>query len=88
MKKDTRYPYTYSCDYLRTFGGHDAGGVRLSRADASQIRQAIAVAIGMSDEELANKLADYYLANEQEVNEVGTRRIVSALKVRTSTEFA
>lgn len=66
---DSRYPYTYACDYIRAFGGHRHEGTKLSRSDASQIRQAIANAIGMDDEELAKKLADYYKANEDALTE-------------------
>lgn len=60
----SRYPYTEACDFIRQFGGTydaDVGCVlpSLSRSDASQIRQAIAKAIGMDDEELAKKIADY-----------------------------
>lgn len=68
-KTNTRYPYTYSCDYIRSFGGYDGQGVKLGRGAASQIRAAIAEAIGMDDEELAKKLADYYLEHEEEISE-------------------
>lgn len=76
---DTRYPYTHACDYLRQFGGVDAGGVRLSRSDASQLRQAVATAIGMDDEELAKKLADYYLANEETLSEAAAERLIAGM---------
>ena len=52
---DTRYPYTYAADLIRMIP--DA---KLSRSEASRIRQTIAKVIGMDDEELAKKLADYY----------------------------
>lgn len=64
MEIDSRYPYTYACDYLRGLAGYGEGGIKLSRADASQVRQGIADAIGMPDDELARKLADYYKANQ------------------------
>ncbi len=64
MENDSRYPYTYACDYLRGLAGYGEGGTKLSRADASQMRSGIAEAIGMSDDELARKLADYYKANQ------------------------
>lgn len=70
MSKDSsRYPYTYAADYLRAFAGYGPEGTKCSRADASQIRQAIARALGMEDSALAEKLADYYLANEQAVTD-------------------
>lgn len=65
MENDSRNPYTYACDYIRGLAGYDANGTKLSRADASQVRIGIAKAIGMLDEELARKLADYYKANEE-----------------------
>ncbi|WP_157378758.1 hypothetical protein [Burkholderia ubonensis] len=60
----SRYPYTEACDFIRRFSGTynaDIGCVlpSLSRCDASQIREAIAKAIGMDDAELAKKIADY-----------------------------
>lgn len=64
MKKDNRYPYTYSCDYIRGLAGYDEKGTILSRSEASMIRQGIAKALGIDDEELARKLADYYKATE------------------------
>jgi elongation factor P hydroxylase len=76
---DSRYPYTHACDYLRQFGGVDRDGVRLSRSDASKIRQAVAKAIGMDDEELAKKLADYAQANDAELSEAHMRNLTAAL---------
>ena len=54
---DSRFPYTYSCDFIRALSGYNSKGTKLSRSDASQIRQGIAKAIGMNDEELAILLA-------------------------------
>lgn len=62
---DTRYPYTYACDLIRSFVGPG-----LSRSHAAQIRQGIAEAIGMEDSELAGKLADHYLKTDLSVDEV------------------
>ena len=76
---DSRHPYTYACDYIRVFGGYGSGGVKLSRSDASQIRQAVAVAIGMDDALLAEKLADYYKANEQALSEQNAKRLLAEL---------
>lgn len=61
---DTRYPYTYASDYLRTLAGYGHHGAKLSRSDAGQIRIGIASALGMDDEELARKLADHYISKE------------------------
>lgn len=71
MKTDSRYPYTYACDYMRAYGGFDKEGTKMSRSDASKVRSAIAVAIGMTDEELAIKLADHYKANQEAVDAYG-----------------
>jgi len=63
---DSRYPYTYAADFIRSYGPFSAEGVVLSRSDASKIREAIAKALGIDDEELAKKLADAELANNQD----------------------
>jgi hypothetical protein len=64
---DTRYPYTYACDLIRSKGGYNENGIALSRSDASQIRQLFATVLGIDDTELARKLADYYKANEDKI---------------------
>jgi hypothetical protein len=56
---DTRYPYTYACDYLR-----EISDVQISRSNASRIRMKIAEAAGIPDDLLAAKLADIYLAKK------------------------
>ncbi len=63
---DSRYPYTYSCDFIRSLGPVSTGGVVLSRSDASQIHQGIAQALGIEDDELARKLADAQLENQSD----------------------
>lgn len=63
----SRHPYTNACDYIRQAIPLDYEvGCKLSRSEASQIRQAIALAIGMEDEELAIKLSDYYSGGREE----------------------
>jgi hypothetical protein len=52
--------YTYSSDYIRTIAGCNAESFKLSHFEASLIRQAIAEAIGMTDEDLAEQLSLYY----------------------------
>ena len=53
----SRHPYTHAADFVRALGPTNESGVVLSRADAALIRQGIAKAIGMPDEELAEKLS-------------------------------
>lgn len=60
----SRYPYTEACDFIRSIvvDYDEDTGMRLptiSRREASLARQAIALALGMSDEEMAKKIADY-----------------------------
>jgi hypothetical protein len=62
---DTRYPYTYSCDLIRHIAGYNKEGTKLSRSDASKIRELFSKIIGYEDEKLAICLADYYLANHE-----------------------
>lgn len=73
MSEDTRYPYTYACDLIRTYGGYGEEGTNLSRAKASQIIQLFAKVLKIDDNELAEKLADYYKTNEESLIEKGVR---------------
>ena len=79
---DSRYPYTYAADFIRTCGPVSSEGVVLSRSDASQIIRAIAEAIGIDDEQLAVKLADQQLANEGDVEALKrqTERLLQAMR--------
>lgn len=52
----SRHPYTHSCDFIRSA----PDGRPISRSDASQIREAIAEALGMTDEELAVILSNRF----------------------------
>jgi hypothetical protein len=78
---NSRYPYTYACDYIRVLGPVDCSGAVLSRADASQIRSGIAKALGIDDEELAEKLADAQLKNDNDpaISERHAQRLIAAL---------
>lgn len=71
-EKDTRYPFTYACDHLRSVVGFIhrecdycgrtvEAGTKLSRSDAAQIFNEIAGILGMTEEDLAKKIADKYL---------------------------
>lgn len=70
-KSDGRYPWTYAADYIR-MGVVDFDPScqmerpTISRSQASQARRTIARALGMSDDELASKLADQYIADNKE----------------------
>ena len=85
---DSRYPYTYACDFIRMTGPVGPKGVVLSRSDASQIRQSIADVLGMDDHELACKLADAELAREADPQALNhqTSRLMAALGYPTSQE--
>lgn len=64
MGTDTRYPYTYACDFIRNVVGYGENGMKLSRSEAAQIRVAIAKALGIDDELVACRLADQFKALE------------------------
>jgi hypothetical protein len=66
-QEDTRYPYTYSCDLIRSAAGFNAEGTILGRTEASLIRGLFASVLEISDEDLAKKLADYYLKNAEDI---------------------
>ena len=74
-KIDQRYPYTYAADFIRILAGYGKDGTKISRADASKIRQGISAALKLDDEELAKKLADYYVANEDSLSEDAAKEI-------------
>jgi hypothetical protein len=79
--KDSRYPYTYACDYIRSLAGYGEQGTKIGRSDASTIMKGIAQVIGIDDEELACKLADYYKENEERIADESAQeflRILSA----------
>lgn len=82
-KTSPRYPYTYAVDYIRMLAGYNEkdlfNGTKLSRADASKILHNIARIIGMSDEELAKKLADEYLDKQDDLTEKAVEIIVKNL---------
>ena len=79
MAEDTRYPYTYSCDFIRSVAGYGPGGTKLSRSDASKIRSNFSSILGIPDEEVAKKLADYYLAHKEEIAEEDAKALVAIL---------
>jgi hypothetical protein len=83
---DSRYPYTYACDFIRMAGPVGPEGVVLSRSDASQIRQKIADVLGMDDRKLACKLADAELALEADPQALNHQasRLMAALGYPTS----
>jgi len=59
-----RHPYTYAADLLRMIPARDGMSCKLSRSDASQIRSTICEICGLDDREVAEKLADYFLENQ------------------------
>ena len=79
MAEDTRYPYTYACDFIRSLAGYGPGGTKLSRADASKIRSSFSSILKLPDEEVAKKLADYYLAHKEEIAEEDAKALVAIL---------
>lgn len=80
MKSDSRYPYTYANDYVRSLAGYKNGDTTLSRSEASKIRTGIAQAIGMDDMELAMKLSDYYQLNEDEISAKSAKDFIASRK--------
>lgn len=79
----SRHPYTYACDFIRSLGPFGENGTVLSRSEASRIRQGIAKAIGMDDEELAIKLSEAEQAKTEADHKVHTDRMIQAFARRT-----
>ncbi len=76
MKKDTRHPYTYSADLIRLTAGYNKEGTKLSRSDAARIKSLIAEILGLDEELLASKLADYYLENKESLTQKGVEEFI------------
>jgi hypothetical protein len=76
--EDTRYPYTYACDLIRSIAGCNKEGTKLSRSDASLIRELFSTVTGIHDKDLAEKLADYYKANEKDIIEYAVTQFTKA----------
>lgn len=76
LKEDTRYPYTYACDFLRM-----KVDPMISRSQASQLREIIAEVIGMDDEELAKKLADFYLKHQEQIEDERFKKVRQRLMI-------
>ena len=72
----SRHPYTYSCDLLRLLGPHKGISPVLSRSDASHLREGIAEALGLGDEELATKLSDYYQKNQEALENARAKNVM------------
>jgi hypothetical protein len=76
---DSRYPYTYACDFIRAIAGYDKGGTKISRADASRITSAIADILDMKHHDLACKIADAELGKTEEDKARESRLILMAM---------
>jgi len=78
----SRYPYMLAADLLRSVGPVNSGGLVLTRVDASAIIQLVANALSISKKELSEKLANYYLDNEDALTEDSAYTILSQLAMR------
>ena len=76
---DSRYPYTYAADFVRSIAGYGDSGTKLSRGDASAIRSRLCEILKLDDAAVAIALADHYLANRKEIEEKGTAQMLSAI---------
>jgi len=81
--EDKRYPYTYAADYIRSIAGYNEQcSTKLSRSDASQIRQKISEILEIDDDLVARKIADYYLKNRDEIDNKSVDTVVKMLQDR------
>ena len=76
-KNNPRYPYTYAADLIRSVAGYNSSGTKLSRSDASKIRRLFSDVLGISDDEFAKQLADYYLKNQEDITNKGVTELIS-----------
>jgi len=83
-RKGPRYPYTHAYDLVRMLGPQEQttetlfGTPLLSRTHAALLVKALAPALRVEAHELAEMLADYYLAHEEELVELSVRRITGS----------
>lgn len=68
LAADTHYPYTYAADYLRMKIGDDYGKGLISRGAAAHAKSLIAQVTGIDERDIACKLADAYLAEQEAAN--------------------
>jgi hypothetical protein len=79
-KNSSRYPYTYACDFIRGMGGYDNKGIKMCRGDASIMIGKIGNILGMEEGELAKKLANYYIENEDAIAEEQSKLFMASFK--------
>lgn len=75
---DSTYPD--SADFIRALGPITKKGLVLSQYDAALIREGIAAAIGMSDEELARRLSIAQKSKTQADFDAETTRLIQAMQ--------
>jgi hypothetical protein len=64
-----RHPYTYAADLIRSWAGYNKFGTVLSRSSASQVIGGFAEVLGLTKEELSEKLSRYYQEHQQEISD-------------------
>lgn len=79
--KDPRYPWTYSADFLRSLVGYNERGTKMSRADAANIKAKIAEILEIDEYYLASKLADYYLAHQEEITNQSVKQFMEGSSI-------
>jgi hypothetical protein len=80
VEDDPRYPYTYAADLIRMTAGYGIGGTKISRSDASAVRQLISKVMDLNDWDVADQLASYYLDNKCEISDTAIREFMAAKK--------
>lgn len=78
---DSRHPYTYACDFVRSLGPCNREGVVLSRSDASTIIQGIASVLGMTKEALAEKLSLAEQSKTEDDRQKEVAKLMAALGI-------
>lgn len=76
MKKHSRYPYTYAYDLIRTSIPYGENGCKISRGDCAQMCKILSKVLGVENEDLCKKLADYYIENEEEISKAASENFI------------
>jgi len=81
MSDDSRFPYTYAYDYIRSLVGYDERGhTKLNRSDVVHIIKVISRIIGIDEESIVTNLAIDYLNKQDEIEEKNVHELTKIIE--------
>jgi hypothetical protein len=79
-KENSRYPFTFACDFVRM------AGLAHSRADASILLGKLADFVGLEHREMAEKVANQYIDYYAGLHELETKKEAMFIALRNGIE--